>query len=131
MIMDSKDNYPQKNHHFYQALGHALSGIYTAFKSERNLRFHCFAAVVVIFLAFILQVSIVDWCFLLLAITLVIAGELINTAIEAVVDITVGKSFNEKAKKAKDVAAGMVTIYAFFAVIIGVIVFVPKLVSLL
>lgn len=127
--MDSRDNQPHKNHHFYQALDHALAGIGQAVKTERNLRFHLLAAGVVIIGAFLLKVSLTDWCLLLIAIGLVIASELVNTAVEAAVDAAVGKHYDPMAKKAKDVAAAAVLVNASLAAVIGLIVFLPRIIE--
>lgn len=125
MTMDSRDKHPYKNHRFVQAFGHAMSGIWAALKTERNLRFHCSAAVAVIVVGFVLHLSASQWCWILLAITLVIAAELANTAIEEAVDAAVGHSYDPHAKKAKDVAAGVVVVCACFAVVVGLIVLGP------
>lgn len=130
MNMDSPDKHPHKNRRISEAFRHAFAGIFDAFKTERNLRFHTFTAILVIIVAAILQVSVIDWCWLVLAIALVIAAELINTSIEAAVDAAVGNRYDAHAKKAKDTAAGVVVVCAIFAVIIGLIVFVPRLLML-
>lgn len=120
-----------KNRHFSQAFRHALDGCLVVVKEERNMRSHLVSALVVILVGWLLQVSLAEWCWLILAITIVWLMEFLNTMIEAIVDLIVGDRFDPLAKKAKDVAAGLVLMAAAFAVVIGLLVFVPHLLTLL
>ena len=104
----------------------ALNGISAAYRSERNLRIHVAVAVVVIVFGFLLGLTRAEWCWVALCIALVITTELINTAIEAWVDL-VSPDRQPLAGKAKDIAAGAVLIVATFAVLTGGIIFIPKL----
>src|SRR5690606_17166031 len=104
----------------------ALNGIKAAYRSERNLRIHAAVAFVVVVLGFLLGLTRVEWCLIALCIALVVSTELINTAIEAWVDM-VSPNQHPLARKAKDTAAGAVLISAAFAVLTGGIIFVPKL----
>lgn len=108
------------------AFKYALSGMWTAFKDEPHLKFHFFAAFVVIILGLILKLTREDWAIIILTIGLVISLELTNTAIEEVVNSFTGET-HPAAKKAKDVAAGAVLIVSVTAVIIGLIIFLPYL----
>ena len=108
----------------------ALIGAKTAFKSQNNLRVHVGFGLFVILTAIFLKVSIIEWSILLLSILSVIVSEVFNTAIEFTVDLF-GTDYNLQAKKAKDVSAAGVLITALFAIIIGVIIFLPKLLALL
>ena len=121
----------QKNHNFFQSLACALEGLVTALTTERNLKFHCFAAVVTGGLAFFLSFQLWQWGLLLLAIGLVMICELINTAIEAVVDLACQGQIHPLAKKAKDVAAAAVLLASFIAAFIGIILFGPYLLEFL
>lgn len=107
---------------FWKSFGYAAQGILLAFRNELNMRVHCGVAVFVVLLAAWFRVSAADWLILLLAITLVLGAELINTAIESVVDL-VSPDIHPLAKAAKDTAAGAVLLAAVFAVISGVYVF--------
>lgn len=129
--MASRDNRRWKNITFINSLEFALSGITTAFKEERNLRTHLFTTVAVIFAGLIFRISKFDWLFVLLSVFLVIAAELINSAIENVVDLASDYHFHLLAKKAKDMAAGAVLVLSGFAVIVGLFVFLPKIFELL
>ncbi|MVH15607.1 UDP kinase, partial [Staphylococcus aureus] len=77
------------------------------------------------------QVSMVEWLFLLLSIFLVITFEIINSAIENVVDLASNYHFSMLAKNAKDMAAGAVLVVSLFAVLVGLIIFIPKILALL
>ncbi|GGH26689.1 diacylglycerol kinase family protein [Paenibacillus segetis] len=101
---------------------HALEGILVAFKTQRNIRIHVTLGIVVIVAALYLGLPPRDIALLLLVISLVIAAELVNTAIEAVVDL-VTSEWHALAKMAKDTAAGAVLVSAGFAVSIGLILF--------
>lgn len=132
MNMGSKDKHQVgKNNHLIQAMGHAVDGIVTMLREERNMRYHVLAAVLVILLAIVLKVSASDWLWLLLAIFLVFAAEFLNTVTEAVTDLLVSHRYNVEVKKAKDVAAGGVLIAACFAVGVGLIIFGPRVLQLI
>jgi diacylglycerol kinase (ATP) len=82
--------------------------------------------ILVIIMGFVFNISITEWCICITLFGLVISLELINTAIETVVDmITLDK--NEKAKKAKDISASAVLVSAMASVVIGLIIFIPKI----
>ena len=111
---------------FWKSLCCALNGIRKAFQTERNLRFHFFAAIIVTFLGIILSLSIFEWVGILFCIGLVICAELFNTSIEKLVDL-VSPQFNEKAGLVKDISAGAVLFTAIISIIIGLIIFLPKI----
>lgn len=106
---------------------YAFTGIITSFKTERNMKIHILVMILVIIAGIILKVSILDWIILVIMFGLVISAELFNTAIETVVDM-ITKEKNEKAKIAKDVAAGAVLILAITSVIVGLIIFIPRII---
>ena len=108
----------------------ALIGIKTAYKSQKNLRLHIVIGFFVIFLGIFLKVSIVEWLILLLTILMVVITEMFNTALEFTVDLF-STEYSKQAKKAKDISAAGVLITAFFAIFIGIIIFLPKLLSLI
>ncbi len=109
---------------------YAFKGIFFAFKTQTNIRIHSIISVLVISAGFILKINPVEWVFITFAIGLVLAAELFNTAIESLVDM-VSPSYSEKAGLIKDVAAGAVLIAAVVAIIIGVIVFLPKIIEII
>ncbi len=85
--------------------------------------------VLVIISGFILKISITEWTICIVLFGLVITAELINTAIETTVDIVMPEK-NEKAKLAKDIAAGAVLVSAIASAIIGIIIFLPKILNI-
>ena len=107
-----------------KSFGFAFSGIFRVLKEERNIKIHLTAAIFVLVLAFYLNINRLDWLILLLTITIVISLELVNSAIEAVVDLA-SPNRHPLAKKAKDVAAGAVLVAAIVSVIIGILLFFP------
>lgn len=102
---------------------HALHGIRHAFLYHQNLKLHAIAAVGIIFLGTASRITYFEWVAVLLAIFLVFAAEMINTAFEEVINL-VKEEHSEQARIAKDVAAGMVLLAAIFAVVVGVVVFI-------
>lgn len=108
---------------------YAFEGIFTALKTERNIKIHIIIMILVIIFGIILKINKIEWIICIILFGFVISLELINTSIENTVDlITIEK--NQKAKIAKDVAAGAVLIAAIISAIIGLIIFVPKIISL-
>ena len=104
----------------------AFSGIKTAFEKEPNFKIHTIAATLALILASILGFSLIEWLILLLTIALVLIVELINTSVEALVNI-VSPEIQEGARVAKDVLAASVLISAILATIVGVFLFLPKI----
>ena len=109
----------------YKSFGYAFQGIYTCISKERNMKIHCGLSVLVVIAGIILKLSVMEWCICLTLFGLVMALELVNTSIEAVVDL-VTEERKPLAKIAKDTAAGAVLIEANMSAIIGCIIFVPK-----
>ena len=104
-----------------QSFNHAFDGLIWVLKHQRNMRLHIAAAVVVMVLAFVFDASKLELMALLLAIAFVLIAEMLNTALEAVIDIATS-AFHPLAKIAKDIAAGAVLIASANAVVIGAIV---------
>lgn len=114
----------------YKSFGYAFEGIFAGIRGERNMKIHCFAAVCVIVAGVLFHISVTEWCICLVLFGLILSLELVNTAIEAVVDL-VTEDKKPLAKLAKDTAAGAVLIATVMAAMAGLLIFVPKLVSLL
>ncbi|NQJ72894.1 diacylglycerol kinase family protein [Streptococcus suis] len=128
--MDLQENNSKnrwKNRELIASLEFAVTGLVTAFKEERNMKKHLASAVLVVLAGLIFQVSVTEWLFLLLSISLVIAFEIVNSAIENVVDLASDYHFSMLAKNAKDMAAGAVLFVSGFALLTGLIIFVPKI----
>lgn len=109
---------------------YAFEGIIYALKYEQNMLIHFIATILVIILGIILKLSIIEWLFCILFIGVVIAAELINSSIEASIDL-ISPNKNSLAKVAKDTASGAVLILSITALIGGLIIFVPKIILLL
>ena len=105
---------------------YAFEGIEEAWKTEQNLKIHFIIMFLVIIAGFVFKITTMEWIACLLLFALVISLELINTAIETTVDIAMPE-INEKAKYAKDIAAGAVLFSAIISVIVGLIIFLPKI----
>lgn len=105
---------------------YAFKGIYTFFATQTNARIHLLAASLVSLAGFYFSINKTEWLALILTFAVVLAAEALNTAIEFVVDL-VSPQYHPLAEKAKDVAAGAVLMTAFAAILIGCIIFVPKI----
>ena len=110
----------------FRSFANAWNGFVVCFREERNIKIHCFAAVMVLIFGNILHISVTEWliCFLLFG--LIMGMELMNTAIESVVDL-VTDEWEPLAKRAKDCAAGAVLIASIWAAVAGGTIFFPKL----
>lgn len=111
---------------FSKSFGHAIDGIDYTINHERNIKIEIFFAIITSILGFLLKISLIEWLIIILSMGIVLSAELINTAIERTVDL-VTKDYQELAKAAKDTAAGAVLISSIFVAIIGLIIFLPKI----
>ena len=109
---------------------YAIEGICTSFKTERNMKIYIFIMILVIIAGIILKIDKLEWIICITLFAIVIAGELFNTSIETIVDMVMPEK-NEKAKIAKDVSAGAVLVVAIGAAIIGLVIFVPRILNIL
>ncbi len=111
-----------KNRNLIDSFNNAISGIICAIKSERNMKIHICAAIIVFLLSMFYDITKVEFMIICIAVAMVIVSELFNTAIEELVNmITTG--YHPKVKIIKDVSAGAVLAATFFAVIAGYFVF--------
>ncbi len=111
---------------WFESTNYAIEGILHAAKTQRHLRYHLYSAAVVLFMAYALGLDRIDFLIVSIVVILVLLAEMLNTAIEFLVDL-VSPEYNEKARIIKDTAAGAVLITAFGAAIIGYIVLFPYL----
>lgn len=123
--MKKKDKNP-----IISSFGYAFEGIWTGIRGERNMKIHCVAIIFVTLAGTLFHITPVEWCICLLLFALVASLELVNTAIEAVVDL-VTEEKKPLAKTAKDTAAGAVLFSAIISVVIGCIIFLPYVLELL
>lgn len=105
-----------------RSLKYALKGIIYAIKNERNMRIHTTVAGYVLAFSAICGMNASEYAILILTISLVIMGEMFNSAVENLIDLC-AKEYNATAKAAKDIAAGAVLILAFASVAVGLILF--------
>jgi diacylglycerol kinase len=109
---------------------YAFVGIFDLIRLQRNAQVHVFVIVVLVVASLAWRVSATEWLVLILTMTLVLAMEAMNTAVEAVVDLA-SPEYHRLAKRAKDVAAGAVLLAAIGAIFIALIIFGPRLVALI
>ncbi len=115
---------------FIRGFGFAFNGIWHTSVTQLNFRVHLIAAVVAVYAGYSLHISTQEWLWIILCIGMVLIAELFNTAIEFLTDL-VSPEYNKKAGLVKDMSAGAVLIAAICALVIGIIIFVPKLLLLI
>lgn len=109
---------------------YAFTGIYELIKSEPNSRIHLIAMIAAVAAGFFFRISSAEWCVILIVIAIVWAAEAFNTIVEKLAD-HLFPEYHETARVAKDVAAGAVLVCALVALACGVIIFLPKLISVI
>ncbi len=117
---------PARARNFWQSLAFAFAGMRHALYSQRNLRIHVTVAAAVVTAGLALRINRSEWAIVVTLIALVIGLELLNTAIEALVDLT-SPVLHPLAKVAKDTAAGAILVAAVGSAIVGLIIFLPRL----
>lgn len=125
MTLKSKDK-----RSFKKSVHNCIEGINYVVVSEVNFRREIILGIVALILSYILKISTIEFIIVLVMICLVLTAEIINTAIERTVDLVTMK-YNDLAKIAKDVSAGSVLISSIFSLIIGMIIFIPKIINIL
>ena len=119
-----------RNRTLKQSFDNAWTGIVESIQSERNLRIHAVAICAVVTAGAVLSIDSLRWALLFVACGTVVVAELLNTAIERLVDMVTDK-WCEEARQVKDMAAGAVLVAAFFALLIGFGVFFEPVCNLL
>jgi len=109
-----------------ESFGFAFNGLKILIKEEHNSRIHLFVAIVIVIVSFIFQISSSEWILILFAISFVLVTEIINSAIENISDFISPEKHNS-IKKIKDLAAAAVLISSITALIVGLIIFLPKI----
>lgn len=115
-----------KNKNLLNSFKYAFMGIGLAFKTERNLKIHFSIMSLVIIMGLYFQLEMNEWLACILCFGMVISSEMMNTAMEANTDLAM-PDINPKAKLAKDVSAGAVLVSAITSLIVGIIIFGPKI----
>lgn len=111
---------------WFESTNYAIEGILHAARTERHVRYHFISSLLVLLVSYALGVSRVDFLFISVAVILVLLAEMLNTAVEYVVDL-LSPEYSEKARIAKDVSAGAVLITAFGSAVLGYIILYPYL----
>ena len=117
-----------KNGNHKQSLKNALYGLYLSFKSERNLRVMLVVSILVIAASVWLKISLLEFAVVIWAIFAVLAVEMINTSLEAITDL-VKEEWHRQAKLAKDVASGMVLLAVLGSIVVGSLIFIPRIIA--
>lgn len=124
MIPGSDKDHPSFRHSF----GFAIQGFLTALRTERNIRVMLGGGVFALVMGFILQLDLLSWAIVLICCGMVIAGELMNTALETVVDL-VSPEFHPLAGRAKDIAAAAVWTLSIVTAIVGIFVLINAVIN--
>ena len=115
---------------YFESQKHAIHGLISIIKNERNFRIQLVVAVFVVLLGILLEISHTAWIAVGFLIALVLIAEAFNSVIEALSD-TISQEFRVNIKYAKDVSAGCVLVSAIASVVLGIIIFVPYLMPVL
>ena len=121
-----------KEHHFHKRFAgfkYAFRGVRLLFRYERNFLLHSLIAICVIAAGFIFDISVTEWMIVAIACGCVFAAEAMNTAIERLSDV-VSPKYHSAIGNVKDISAGGVLLVAIMAVIVGMIIFLPKIIAL-
>lgn len=109
---------------------YAFAGLKLVLRNEHNLWLHLSLCTVVVFLGLFLDVSLIDWCVLIICIGAVISAEIFNTAIEHIANF-IQPEHDDRIRDIKDLGAAAVIFVAFTSLTVGMIIFIPKIISYL
>jgi undecaprenol kinase len=119
----------QRKHPLASSFKCGFQGIATAAARERNLQIHLGISVIVILAGLVFSINKFEWIAIILSIGGMVSIEMMNTAIERTVDMYT-KEYHPLAKQAKDIAAGAVLVFAIASVMVGLIIFLPRILAL-
>lgn len=119
-----------ENKNFFEALKNAMNGVVYVVKNGKNIKIQIVIAILVFIAAIVLKFTNVELAILVLICFFIFALEFINTVIERLADLYTTE-YNEKVKVIKDVAAGTVAIIAIASIIIGILLFIPKIIDII
>lgn len=125
MTLKSKDK-----RKFSSSIKNCLEGINFVITNESNFKKEIAIGIIALLLSYILKISRIEFIIILIMIALVLTSEIINTSIEKVVDLYT-KDYSNLAKIAKDVSAGSVLVMSIFSLLVGIIIFLPKIINVL
>lgn len=120
-----------KTSHVGESFACAVEGFKTVLMTERNIQIHLLISVMVCLAGVYFQLSVLEWVAVVLAIGGMLSLEIMNTAVEYLVDLTQGNTYHPVAKKAKDVAAAGCMVFAVCSSVLGFVVFLPKILKLI
>jgi len=115
----------------FESMGFALRGIFITLKSQLNFRIEVIIAIMGFILAMYLRFTYVELAIFVFTVALMLFAEMMNTVNEFIIDAYFGNKYSMLAKMGKDICAGAVFLTSFLSVIIGVLLFAPKIYSLL
>ena len=114
---------------FFNSIKYSIEGLGAAYKTEQSLILHAFVYILAIILGFVFHISGVKWCALIISLTVILTSELINTAIETIVDM-VTEEYHPLAKIAKDCASAASFVISLATAAVALIIFVPYIIEL-
>lgn len=132
MNMKKFDRESQKKHsisRIFKSFKYAKEGIITSYKEEQNLIIHTIAAIIAVLLGIFFHISSIEFCLVILSIGFVIVCEIINTALENLCDFCTDE-YTPLVKKVKDCGAAAVLMASITSLIIGIIIFLPKIITI-
>lgn len=112
---------------FSKSFSFAIRGLFIAYKSQRNFRAQIFVGSLALILAAVLGFSMVEFCLLLFVIAMVLICEMFNSVIEFVLDATYRNKYSKLVEMSKDMSAGAVLLATFLSIIIGLLLFMNKI----
>ncbi len=115
--------------YWYRKFYYAFKGIFSSLREEKSMIVHVIVSLIVIIFSLVIKISITSWPIIVITIGLVISLELINTAIENLVDM-VSFKYNINARKIKDISAAATLIVAIIAVMISLLIFIPRIMEI-
>ncbi len=113
-----------------QSFGYAFAGLRYCLRTQRNFRIHIAVAAIGTIAGLLLGLTLIEWAVFAIMVAMVLAAEMVNTMVESLVDL-VTTEYHPLAKVAKDVAAGIVLLTALASVIVGLLIFAPRLLTIL
>lgn len=129
--LDKKENIEKnsfKNKNFFTAIKYALSGLKEIFLSERNIRIQTLFAFVILIFSIVFEISFVEVMIVFISIFFVIFSEIVNTMVEKILDLYT-KNKNDEVGLIKDIAAGAVLFSVASSIIVGLFIFVPRIID--
>ena len=131
MAMMSRDERKKKGiHRFFNSVNYSVAGLRYAYKNEQSMTIHISITLTIIILGILLHITRLEWIICIFLLGMIMATELINTALEAVVDL-ITQDYHPLAKVAKDTASAAVFVFSIIAAIVGLLIFVPHFINII